>query len=92
MQGKGGVIMMKMTKKNIGVVATLGACIGIGNIATNVLIAKKNGYKWNKTTKQLEKDGFDFTTEDKIIKSNLVWSVVGLTVGLIAHYTIIDRR
>lgn len=70
--------MMKMTKKNIITVATLGACIGIGNIATNAIIAKKN---------ENEKD-----VEDKIVKSNLIWNVVGLTVGLIAHYTIIDRR
>lgn len=80
MQGKGGVIMMKMTKKNLGVVSILATCIGVGNIATNALIAKKN------------KDELNFTTEEKIAKSNLVWSVVGFTVGLIAHYTIIDRR
>ena len=78
MQGKGGVIMMKMTKKNLVTVTTLATCIGVGNIATNAIIAKKN---------ENEKD-----VEDKIIKSNLVWSAIGFTVGLIAHYTIIDRR
>ncbi len=46
----------------------------------NALIAKKN------------KDELNFTTEEKIAKSNLAWSAIGFTVGLIAHYTIIDRR
>lgn len=86
--------MMKNTKKNWIVVAlgTLG--VVVGNIGTNYAIAKKNGYKWNKETKQIEKVcpfGLDLVTEDQIAKSNLVWSVIGIVVGTILHYTVIDK-
>lgn len=86
--------MMKMSKKNWIVVAlgTLG--VVVGNNATNYLIARKNGYKWNKETRQMEKMcpfGIDLQTEDQIAKSNLIWSIIGVVVGTILHHTVIDK-
>ena len=86
--------MMKNTKKNWIVVALGTAAVVAGNIGTNYAIAKKNGYKWNKETKQMEKMcpfGLDLVTEDQIAKSNLVWSIIGIVVGTTLHYTVIDK-
>ena len=85
---------MKNTKKNWIVVALGTAAVVAGNIGTNYAIAKKNGYKWNKETKQMEKVcpfGLDLVTEDQIAKSNLVWSIIGIVVGTTLHYTVIDK-
>lgn len=87
--------MMKNTKKNWTIVALLTGAVVAGNIGTNYAIAKKNGYKWNKETKQMEKTcafGLDLTTEDEIAKSNLVWGIIGTIVGTVLHYTVIDRK
>ena len=86
--------MMKNTRKNWMIVALLTVATVAGNIGTNYVIAKKNGYKWNKETRQMEKMcilGIDLKTEDEIAKSNLVWGIIGSVAGLIAHYTVIDR-
>lgn len=86
--------MMKMTKKNWMIVALGTVAVVAGNLGTNYAIAKKNGYKWNKETKQFEKMcafGIDFETEDQIAKSNLIWSIIGLVAGVVAHNTIIDK-
>ena len=85
---------MKMSKKNWIVVAlgTLG--VVAGNNITNYVIARKNGYKYNKETKQMEKMcpfGIDLQTEDQIAKSNLIWSIIGVIVGTVLHHTVIDK-
>jgi hypothetical protein len=86
--------MMKNTKKNWIVVALLTVATVAGNIGTNYVIAKKNGYTWNKETKQMEKMcilGIDLKTEYEIDKSNLVWGIIGAVAGTVLHYTVIDR-
>lgn len=86
--------MMKMTKKNWLVVALGTATMIAGNLGTNYAIVKKNGYQYNKQTKQFEKDcafGIDLETESQIATSNMVWSIVGAIAGAIAHNTIIDK-
>lgn len=86
--------MMKNTKKNWAIVGIGTAAVVAGNLGTNYAIAKKNGYKWNKDTKQMEKMcpfGLDLTTEDEIAKSNLVWSIIGLIVGLVINKTLIEK-
>ena len=86
--------MMKMTKKNWLVVVAGAAAMVAGNVGTNYAIVKKNGYKWNKETKQFEKDcafGIDLETESQIATSNMVWSIVGAIAGAVAHNTIIDK-
>ena len=86
--------MMKMNKKNLLTVVLLALGIISGNTATNYAIARKNGYRYNKETKQLEKKcifGIDLSTEDEIAKSNLAWSLIGTVAGLVLHYTVIDR-
>ena len=75
-----------MTKNKALVVAALGlgATAIAGNTLTNLAIAKKTGYVWNKETKQMEKMcpfGIDLNTEDQIAKSNLIWSIGGVIVG-----------
>lgn len=85
---------MKMSKKNWMIVAlgTLG--VVAGNNITNYVIARKNGYKYNKETKQMEKMcpfGIDLQTEDQIAKSNLIWSIIGVIVGTVLHHTVIDK-
>lgn len=87
--------MMKMTKKNWTIVTLGTAAVVAGNLGTNYAIAKKNGYVWNKETKQFEKMcafGIDLNTEDQIAKSNLVWSIIGLIAGVIINKTLIERR
>ena len=86
--------MMKMSKKNWIVVAlgTLG--VVAGNNITNYIIARKNGYKYNKETRQMEKMcpfGIDLQTEDQIAKSNLIWGIIGVVVGTVLHHTVIDK-
>lgn len=86
--------MMKNTRKNWMIVALLTVATVAGNIGTNYVIAKKNGYTWNKETKQMEKMcflGIDLSTEDEIAKSNLVWGIIGAVAGTVLHYTVIDR-
>lgn len=85
---------MKMSKKNWMIVAlgTLG--VVAGNNITNYVIARKNGYKYNKETKQMEKMcpfGIDLQTEDQIAKSNLIWGIIGVVVGTVLHHTVIDK-
>ena len=85
---------MKMSKKNWIVVAlgTLG--VVAGNNITNYIIARKNGYKYNKETRQMEKMcpfGIDLQTEDQIAKSNLIWGIIGVVVGTVLHHTVIDK-
>ena len=84
---------MKNTTKAIVAVSTVAAVVA-GNIGTNYAIAKKNGYKWNKETKQFEKMcafGIDLDTEDKIAKSNLAWTIIGCVVGVIVNKTVINK-
>lgn len=86
--------MMKMTKKNWAIVGIGTVAMIAGNVGTNYAIAKKNGYKWNRETKQFEKEcvyGIDLETESQIATSNMVWSIVGAIAGAVAHYTIIDK-
>lgn len=86
--------MMKMTKKNWTIVTLGTAAVVAGNLGTNYAIAKKNGYVWNKETKQFEKMctfGIDLSTEDQIAKSNLIWTVIGLVVGIIVNKTMIEK-
>lgn len=78
-------------KKNIIVTIITVASVLAGNICTNLAIAKKAGYKWNKETKQMEKVcpfGIDLETEDQIAKSNMVWTIIGFVVGLVVRKTI----
>ena len=75
-----------MTKNKALVVAALGlgTTAVAGNTLTNLAIAKKAGYAWNKETKQMEKMcafGIDFDTEDKIYRNNVIWAIGGIVVG-----------
>ena len=86
--------MMKMTKKNWAIVALGTLAVAVGNLGTNYTIAKKNGYVWNKDTKQMEKTcafGIDLATEDKINKSNMIWTIIGLVVGVVVNKTMIEK-
>lgn len=85
---------MKNTKKNWIVVALGTVSVLVGNNITNYAILKKNGYKYNKETKRMEKMcpfGIDLHTEDQIAKSNLAWGIIGMVAGTVLHYTVIDR-
>lgn len=87
--------MMKNTKRNWLIVALTGIIVMVGNLGTNYVIAKRAGYKWNKKTKQMEKMcafGIDLETEDKIAKSNMVWSVIGIIVGTVVNKTLIEKK
>lgn len=87
--------MMKNTKKNWMIVALTATAVVAGNIGTNYIIAKKNGYKWNKETKRFEKNcpfGIDLTTEDQIAKSNLIWGIIGSVIGAIVNKTMIEKK
>lgn len=87
--------MMKNTKRNWLIVALTGIIVMAGNIGTNYVIAKRAGYKWNKETKSLEKEcpfGLDLETDDKVAKSNLIWSIIGLIVGIIVNNTLIEKK
>lgn len=75
-----------MTKNKALTMAVVGVAttVMVGNTLTNMVIAKKAGYKWNKETRQWEKMcplGIDLVTEDQIAKSNLAWSIAGAIVG-----------
>lgn len=86
--------MMKMTKKNWLIVALGTISVVAGNLGTNYAIAKKNGYVWNKETKQFEKMcafGIDLSTEDQIAKSNLIWTIIGLVAGVTINKTLIEK-
>lgn len=76
--------MKTFTKKNVVVIVVTCILMGLGNVITNICILLKNGYKWNKETKQFEKSCFvDITTKFQIENSNTVWRIVGTIVGLI---------
>lgn len=82
-------------KKNIITTIITVTAVVAGNITTNYAIAKKNGYVWNRKTKQFEKMcafGIDLYTEDQIAKSNLIWTIIGLVTGFIVRKEIIDKR
>jgi len=87
--------MMKNTKKNWMIVALTGIIVMAGNLVTNYIIAKKNGYKWNKETKSLEKEcpfGLDLETDDKVAKSNMIWGIIGIIVGTVVNKTLIEKK
>lgn len=69
--------MMKNTKKNWTIAITLMAAVTAGNVATNkALIAKSDN---------------EFDAQEKVMKNNLVWTVIGAIAGTVLHYTVIDR-
>lgn len=69
--------MMKNTKKNWTIAIALMAAVTAGNVATNkALIAKSDN---------------EFDAQEKVMKSNLVWTVIGMVAGTVLHYTVIDR-
>ena len=69
--------MMKNTKKNWTIAIALMAAVTAGNVATNkALIAKSDN---------------EFDAQEKVMKSNLVWTVIGAIAGTVLHYTVIDR-
>ena len=70
-------IMMKNTKKNWTIAIALMAAVTAGNVATNkALIAKSDN---------------EFDAQEKVMKNNLVWTVIGAIAGTVLHYTVIDR-
>lgn len=69
--------MMKNTKKNWIIAIALTVAVTIGNVATNKAIIAKST------------NGFD--TEEKVMKNNLVWNIIGMVAGTVLHYTVIDR-
>lgn len=83
-------------KKSTKVMVVLAGLVGVqgGNMLTNYIIMKKNGYKWNKETKRYEKVcpfGIDLVTEDQIAKSNLIWQVIGLITGIVVRIKIVKK-
>ena len=88
--------MMKNTKRNWMIVILTGLGVSVASTATNIATAKKMGWTFNWKKFQYEKkDAFileDLQLDEKLQRNNLVWSIIGAIVGMIVHYTIIDRK
>ena len=99
-------MMNLKSKKNWAIVVLMTIGLVAGNAGTNYAILKKHGYKWNKETKQMELPYYNslvapfinpnhISSEEldkRIAINNIVWEVIGIVVGTVLHYTIIDRK
>lgn len=85
---------MKKQTKELIVAASM---VSVGNIITNIITIKRDGWQYNKETHGFEREFTGFCssitaslakgeTEEKIQRNNIIWSCIGLTTGLVIRY------